>query len=100
MDDVTERLQELMNELNELLTQADMTHILFCEVVERTQNFREGFYSQRKIHDLTRTATKAMQVGQQTATTTEDIVGVVEEFVQNMKNVLATTMTEIDRLDN
>lgn len=100
MDEVdAARLQHLLNEMDELYTQADMTHTLFFEVVERTQNFREGFYSQRKIHELTRSAAKQMQFERQNAESPDELIVAVGNFVQNMKNVLATIMSEIDRID-
>jgi len=100
MDEELDELEKLQKEVLELLTQVDMTTELFYEVVERTQNFREGFYSYRRINDLYNTASRMLETGLHEATTDEEQVAVMEEFVQNSRNVLATTMTEIDRIDS
>lgn len=97
--ELVSRLAGLQREIFEVSNQIDLTTILWEEVVERTQNFREGFYGLKRIRDLQRTATKVLQVKTEACTDPENMVGVLEGCIQNMRNVQATIMTEIDRLD-
>lgn len=98
-DDFAEHLKVIQKQTLEILDRLEMTRTLFYEVVERTQNFREGWYSQRRLDDLSKSAARALQRDQLMATTPADMVTISENFINDMNNILATMLTEIDRID-
>lgn len=98
-DEMMAQFAQRQQAMSDILTKVDMTTTLFDQVVERTENFREGFYSHRKISDLSKTFARELQDGFQNISTPEDFFRLADSFIQNMENVLATLMSEMDRIE-
>ncbi len=90
---------ELQQKVNDQYTQLDMATSLLDEVIERTENFREGHYSHKRIRDLGRSAQKNLQQNMNAAETMADVMSSTEMLLQDFKNIQATIITEIERLD-
>lgn len=90
--------------LNEDLQKAyhnmDMSQEVFDNVIERTGNFREGFFASKRFRDLARASVKEMYKRQQTVTVPADLVDMMTEIVQDINNISATILSEADRLDS
>lgn len=99
MDEIGSTLQSLNSQMQKATDNLDMASEIFENVVERTGNFREGFYSGKKIRELARGSQRALRASQLTAQTPEELVETFKNFIQDLENIYATVMTEIERLD-
>lgn len=99
-NEFNEQFAKTKQELAEISDKVEMSMQLYEQVVERTQNFREGFYSSKKIRELGISANKTFQLSMAAANGDPEAMFVaIQGFVQNFKNIQATILTELDRID-
>lgn len=79
--------------------QVELSMILLEETIERTRNFIEGFFSLRKINGLMREY-NAYKEGYFIVQSEEEMFMMLDTTLQNLRNIAATIMTEVERLDN
>lgn len=77
----------------------DMANHLIEEVIERTEQFREGFYSTRMVRDHARQMHKTLTRLDPTEAEPEQVIAMLKENTQAFQNLYATIMSEIERLD-
>ncbi len=75
---------EFLNEMGKRMEQIDMQLELLYAVVERTGNYREGFYAMRLVNDLCKMVAK---------------MDSPVEAIQQLDNALATLAQQTDRVD-
>lgn len=75
---------DFLNEMGKRMEQIEMQLELLYAVVERTGNYREGFYAMRLVNDLSKQVAK---------------MDSPDEAIRQLDNVLATLATQTDRVD-
>ena len=81
-------MMDLIEEITERMKRLRMLEDLLHAVVERTGMQREGYYSLRKLNDLTWSMNGAI------ATSVD-----ADEVLRHMDNLLATLQDEVNRIE-
>lgn len=97
MDEIVQQFLHAHTEVREASRLTDVSFSLLSEVVQRTGNFREGFFSCMKIQEQQRKLVERIHA--RGFPTPEAFIQNWLDVAQDFRNLSATIMTEADRID-
>lgn len=82
-----------LKDLRDAAQRYEIAREALFQAVERTQNFREGFYSLRMIVDQQQAIGKWVDLDE------GDMADKIDALILQFNNLVATTVTQIERIE-
>lgn len=98
-DDIKDRMKAAVVALQNAFKQYDIAVALLHQVVERTSNYREYYFSSVKLKELERALNYRLQFTPFMNDSIEGIFTMLEDGTKDVHNLAATYMSEADRID-
>lgn len=99
MEELKQRLVTAVTAMQTAYNQYDIAVGLLHQVVERTGNFREYYFSSVKLKELERALNYRMFTAPLIDQSIEDLFEMLEHGTRDINNLAATYITEADRID-